>query len=110
VKCFFDRTKSWTKDKKSAYLLSHEQLHFDITELFVRKLRKQLASLGNDCQKLNDYVEKYYNENYKEYVAYQAAYDRESEHSIDKKKQAYWEQKVAQELEVLKPFASLARN
>ncbi|MFT6209683.1 MAG: hypothetical protein ACJATE_000276 [Bacteroidia bacterium] len=110
VKCFFDRTKSWTKDKKSAYLLSHEQLHFDITELFVRKLRNQLASLGNDCQKLNDYVEKYYNENYKEYVAYQAAYDRESEHSIDKKKQAYWEQKVAQELEVLKPFASLARN
>ena len=110
VKCFFDRTKSWTKDNKSAYLLAHEQLHFDITELFVRKLRMQLAKLGNDCKQLNTHIENYYNKNYKEYVAYQAAYDSESKHSISKQKQAYWERKVAEELKELKPFASLANN
>lgn len=110
VKCFFDRNKSWTKDRESEYLLAHEQLHFDITELFVRKLRKQLSHIGNNCQELNKQVEKYYNENYKEYVAYQDAYDRESNHSINKQKQAYWERKVATDLAALKPFASLAKE
>jgi len=110
VKCFFDRSKSWTKDTESAYLLAHEQLHFDITELFVRKLRKQLSDIGNNCRYLNDHVEKYYHQNYKEYVAYQDAYDRESNHSINKEKQAFWEQKVATDLEALKPFASLANK
>ena len=108
VTCFFDRTKSWSKDKNSAYLLAHEQLHFDITELFVRKLRKQLSRLGNDCKQLNHHLEKYYNVNYKEFVAYQDAYDRESNHSLNKEKQVYWEKKVANELQELKPFASLA--
>lgn len=110
VKCFFDRSKSWTKDRQSAYLLAHEQLHFDITELFVRKLRKQLSKFGNNCERLNNHVEKYYNENYKEFAAYQNAYDRESEHSINKEKQAYWERKIAKELQALKPYASLASN
>lgn len=110
IKCFFDPTKSWTKDKESAYLLAHEQLHFDITELFVRKLRKQLTSIGNDCKELNDHVEKFYNENYKEYVAYQNRYDHETNHSINRDKQSFWEKKVARELAELKPYASLASN
>ena len=104
IKCYFDRTKSWTKNSESAYLLAHEQLHFDITELFVRKLRKQLAGLGNDCRKLNDHVEKYYNENYKDYVAYQTAYDKETNHSINTEMQAHWDAKVAEELAELREF------
>lgn len=108
VKCFFNPTRSWTKSKDSEYLLAHEQLHFDITELFVRKLRKQLDALGNDCEKLTKHIESYYNKNYREFVKYQEQYDRESKHSLNKEKQAYWEKKVARELEELIPFASLA--
>ena len=110
IECFFDPKQSWVKDEKSDYLLAHEQLHFDITELFVRKLRKQLDQIGNDCQELNDHIEEYYNKNYKAFVAYQHAYDSESRHSIDKEKQAYWEKKVARELEQLKPYASSLAN
>jgi hypothetical protein len=110
VKCYFNPHKSWTKDTESAYLLKHEQLHFDITELFVRKLRAQLAKLGNDCEALSDHIEEYYQRNYKEFVAYQDRYDRESEHSLNKEKQADWEQKVARELAELDSYASLARN
>ena len=108
IKCFFNRNKSWSKEKESDYLLEHEQLHFDITELFVRKLRKQLNDLGNDCKRLNAHVEKYYNENYKEFVAYQDAYDRETKHSLDREKQKLWKEKIARELDRLKPYASLA--
>lgn len=110
VKCFFNRTRSWTKDQESAYLLAHEQLHFDITELFVRKLRKRLAQFGNNCKQLNEQVEKHYNGNYKEFVAYQDAYDNETDHSINKEKQAFWEEKVATELEELRTFSTLTSN
>lgn len=110
IKCFFNPRKSWTKSKDSDYLLAHEQLHFDITELFVRKLRKQLSEFGNDCKKLSSHIESYYNKNYRELVRYQDQYDRESRHSLDPEKQAYWEKKVAKELEELRPFASLASN
>ncbi|MCF8465466.1 MAG: DUF922 domain-containing protein [Flavobacteriales bacterium] len=110
VKCYFNPHKSWTKDKESVQLLSHEQLHFDITELFVRRLRKQLAVFGNDCDKLSKHIQEYYDRNYKDFVAYQDDYDRESQHSINTEKQAYWQQKVARELEELKPYASLAKN
>ena len=110
VKCFFKRNSSWTKDNESAYLLAHEQLHFDITELFVRKLRQQLSKFGSDCEKLNNHIEEYYNRNYKEFVDYQDRYDYETKHSLNTKKQAEWEQKVARELEELRPFASWASN
>lgn len=110
INCFFDRNGSWAKDDRTPYLLAHEQLHFDITELFVRKLRKQIDKLGNDCKKLNEHIEEFYNENYKEFVQYQNDYDSESNHSLNKEKQAFWENKVARELEELKSYASLASN
>jgi hypothetical protein len=44
VLCFFIKSKSWSKYKNSYPLLMHEQLHFDIAELFARKLRKTYAA------------------------------------------------------------------
>lgn len=106
VTCYFNPNKSWTKSKESEYLLAHEQLHFDITELFVRKLRKKLSELGNDCQALSKHIEDYYQSNYKDFVAYQDRYDRETKHSLNKEKQQYWNEKVARELKELKRFDS----
>ena len=43
VEAHFYPKKSWHfKDKSDAYILGHEQLHFDITELYARKFRQQL--------------------------------------------------------------------
>jgi hypothetical protein len=40
----FQRRKSWKDVKKiNDYILLHEQKHFDIAELFVRKFRKAVA-------------------------------------------------------------------
>lgn len=110
IKCYYNPKKSWTKSTDSQYLLAHEQLHFDITELFVRKLRKELQKFGNDCQKLSSHIEDYYNRNYKEFVKYQDAYDHETNHSLNKDKQAYWHKKVENELAELEEFASSAKN
>ncbi|MBT8236619.1 MAG: DUF922 domain-containing protein, partial [Bacteroidia bacterium] len=44
VTAFFYPTRSWVQDHlASANILAHEQLHFDITELFARKFRARLA-------------------------------------------------------------------
>lgn len=45
VNAYFIQSSSWVKPKyKTAHLLKHEQLHFDITELHARMLRKYLAN------------------------------------------------------------------
>lgn len=104
IRTFFDRKGSWTKDSESAYLLAHEQLHFDITELFVRKLRKRLDALGDDCQRVNSHIQDFYDRTYNEYVKYQDRYDRETRHSIDTTAQRQWQTQVWQELNELKKF------
>lgn len=45
VYAYFSPRQSWYhKDMADDHLLSHEQLHFDITELYARKLRKKIAT------------------------------------------------------------------
>lgn len=45
LKCFFNLNKSWTVVNDSTSL-KHEQLHFDIYELYTRKIRKSFDSLN----------------------------------------------------------------
>jgi hypothetical protein len=52
VQCYFIRSESWTKVNDES-TLSHEQLHFDIDELFTRKIRKAFDSLN--AKKVKDY-------------------------------------------------------
>ncbi len=41
---FFDRQRSWVKNEaKLDYVLRHEQGHFDIFEVYTRKIRKALS-------------------------------------------------------------------
>ena len=44
VKALFIRSKSWSAAKSDA-LLAHERLHFDIAELYARKIRQRVAEL-----------------------------------------------------------------
>lgn len=44
IKTYFDPNESWML-LKNDYVLQHEQIHFDITELYARKMRKSVESL-----------------------------------------------------------------
>ena len=44
IKTYFDPNESWMLLKKD-YVLQHEQIHFDLTELYARKMRKSVESL-----------------------------------------------------------------
>jgi len=107
VETFFYPEQSWVQPtSKSEYLLKHEQLHFDISELHARKLRKLLANV--DGSKINkdsrDYLNKLYEKIDKERSAMQKAFDKESNHSLNKEAELKWQQFIEGELNKFEEF------
>ena len=90
VKSIFLKDESWVKDKaRTENYLAHEQLHFDITEVFARNLRKELSKRTFKCNQAKDF-EKAIDKVLKEWKATQIKYDRETEYSLDKSAQKEW--------------------
>ncbi len=91
---------SWVKEE-NAYLLAHEQLHFDISELHARKLRNALKEYiigaGND-KKIKKELNQLYNTLEKERVIMQKAFDSETNHSLDHEEERKWQAFVKEEL------------
>lgn len=100
----FDKDESWVNlEKASDRLLVHEDLHFDITELWTRRLRKavQEASYVDE-----DVLIALYDKHLKGLARMQAFYDEETHHSLRKKAQYNWEKRVAAELTILQGYTS----
>jgi hypothetical protein len=104
VEVIFLKNQAWTKDT-SSYVLAHEQLHFDIAELYARRLRKSISEIVRRSASLNDYQVVIEELLVKESEA-QGEYDRETAHGIYEKRQFEWLEKIMQELESLKEYAS----
>jgi hypothetical protein len=105
VESIFDRERSWKKDLQTNRLLEHEQLHFDITEWYARKLRQTFASIDDACFKPVDDVKAQANAIRSEWKETQDLYDFESDHGRDFDRQDEWEDRVAGELVGLEEFA-----
>ena len=107
VETYFYPDLSWVKPgKKSNYLLSHEQLHFDITELHARKLRKAMNNYKLPVQeKIKSELRKIYRDIEFSRKQMQEQYDRETDHSQNSTTQRTWEIFVSSELEKLKDFS-----
>ena len=98
VSAQFLKDKSWVKPEAySDYHLGHEQLHFDITELYVRKIREALGEETYQCddQQLVQKLVKYYMQ---ECLAMQDEYDKETRYSLHKAKQKVWEVSIQNQL------------
>jgi len=98
VQSTFHNYGSWVlPEGKTDYVLKHEQIHFDITEIYSRKLRKVLAEANvtnKNYLKANAIFEKIKNE----WVMRQEAYDYETKHGLKKETQEEWEAIVLIEL------------
>ncbi|HUR66534.1 MAG TPA: DUF922 domain-containing protein [Chitinophagaceae bacterium] len=101
----FSKTRSWGLHK-TAYILSHEQGHFDIAEVFARKLHKKMSEYRFDRKNYEKDLRKIYQEILDEKEATQNDYDKQTNHSINKEKQAEWLVKIANMLEEYKFFAN----
>ncbi len=104
VSARFYRKESWSHpDKRGIRLLQHEQRHFDLCEVYARKLRQAIAAghfTGADMHKVDKLYEKYSDE----LNDMQMKYDGETIHSLDTEKQNEWNEKIVKELDELKAF------
>lgn len=99
--------QSWYKPKLADnHVLSHEQFHFNITELYARKFRQRISLLET-----SNNIKKELNQLYKiikmELGEMQNKYDNESNYSRDVENQAKWEVFVTSELEKLSKYKSI---
>ena len=113
VEAYFDPDESWVvRGSSTKYLLHHEQLHFDITELFARKLRQELMDIqGRSSSEFRaDRLWRVANEAhdrlYNEMVEMQTRYDRETDHSLRRVEQERWVKQVNDQLDQLIEFSS----
>lgn len=105
VDCFFDKKMSWVK--KNAHndiLLKHEQIHFNITEIYARRLRKQYQCVDLNVNSVQKEVMKLFNKVSRNSAKRQKQYDKETNHSINKEAQTQWNRIIDNELKELKDF------
>jgi len=104
VNAIFIPEESWAKtDAKNEYILSHEQLHFDITEVYARKLRKEIAAKVTSCYDIRkiDGIARKVLDDWKDE---QSKYDRETGHSTKKDLQVMWEKKIERDLKTYSAY------
>lgn len=99
----FYKKQSWTVSS-NIELLKHEQLHFDIAELFARKIRKRYSELKSTKQKAYSTYWKEYSLLWKECREMQKQYDSETNHGANNEKNLNWNVKIAASLEALENF------
>jgi hypothetical protein len=109
VQSTFDPNTSWFRNPKTASeaLLRHEQLHFDITEVYARVMRQKLVAFQAkvNCEKLQPAFNNLTKGVYTEWNREQNRYDQETNHGLNAARQAFWEQQTQAKLEALKAFA-----
>jgi predicted secreted Zn-dependent protease len=85
-------------------LLAHEQGHYDICELFARKLRKELLQFVIPESGLTDTVTKIYSSNIRAYKEYQSYFDNNTKSGIDLNAQDEFLNMLSNELNKNKVF------
>lgn len=104
IQCLFSSTRSWGKNKTD-FVLKHEQGHFDIAEIFARKLNKQMREYKFDRATYKTDLRTIYTTITSEKEAFQDRYDSETDHSRKKEIQEEWSKKIAKMLDELKDYS-----
>jgi len=104
VLAVFDTGLSYFKPRSDTSVLQHEQLHFDISELFARRLRQRIMSEPLKRPYALGRVRELIEEETRLMILEQDRYD--SEVYTDRPKQGLWTLKVQLQLASLSQFAS----
>jgi hypothetical protein len=89
-------------------LLAHEQLHFDMTEIWTRRIRETFKTLPAACKTVAGprAFEKMIADLEREWQEEQQRYDRETSHGTNASRQRDWAQKIAKTLRDSYPAAA----
>jgi hypothetical protein len=104
VYSLFKTNGSWTITN-SDYLLIHEQVHFDLGEIYARLLRKSIrenkAAIDKSPRKKLDSL---FNHFRQRLINAQTEYDSITNHSLNVEGQEMWNKRVKMQLDSLKNF------
>jgi hypothetical protein len=112
VESFFVKNRSWVRDSASVFnrvVLAHEQVHFDINELFARKVRRVVAQYYQaGCYLFGPELSREITQLLNEKTVFNAAFDQEayldpSGRAVDK-----WQALFGHELATLSAYKSSA--
>lgn len=96
VYCFFDKEKSWVKpDRKTPYVLNHEQLHFDISYLATMKFIKAVRETRFTDKNYKTLLPTLYDEGVKSMHQLQDEYDNETRNGLEPDIQEKWNARLA---------------
>jgi len=104
ITCSFSKVKSWGL-LKTNYILAHEQGHFDITEIYARKLYKELLDYKFNRRTFRQDVNDIYDRVVKEKETFQLTYDSITDHSRNKTIQKEWLERIQELLDETAPYA-----
>lgn len=89
---YFDRNKSWARKKKiTPLLLQHEKGHFDLTEIFARKLRKRILATRTNKKNFVKDIQKIYDKTWEDLQKQHMAYDKATDFSNVEFAQRIWQ-------------------
>jgi hypothetical protein len=98
IDTFFYPESSWYRpETANEIILSHEQLHFDISELFARKMRARVEQYSFSSN-VKAEMSEIYKQILTEMRAFQKRYDEETNFSREVEKQLEWNEQIANEL------------
>lgn len=109
VKSVFDCQLSYFKRSDiNDYILKHEQLHFDITEIYTRKFRKEIIDAKMSYKEFNTVHQDMFASILKELSLKQDEYDTEV--YADRSLQSKWNKWVAINLAELEDYSDISIN
>ena len=103
ITCSFSKRHSWGL-LKTSYILAHEQGHFDITELYARKLHQELQNYRFNATTFKADINNIYQRVVKEKEDFQEIYDGETDHSRKKVRQEEWLVRIEALLDDTTPY------
>jgi hypothetical protein len=102
ITAVFYKYLSWLYDTTQ---LRHERLHFDLSELYARKMRSSLHHMKIDYESYN-MVKTKLNDLYYEHAKTHVLYDKETRNGKMPNMQLRWERNVEIQLDTLKQYES----
>ena len=100
----FHRDDSWVKVQvlsdttESGRVLGHEQTHFNIAELYARRMRRRFAGFARPCAMSDDQLGFEARRILDEERTFQRRYDAETGHGLERREQAAWEAEIRRQL------------
>jgi len=94
---FYTGSSWYLPEGKTDYVLRHEQIHFDLAEVYSRKLKKQLIEANVSNTNSSEYIA-IFNKLFQDYKERQDSYDYDTKHGTAKASQEKWNATIEIEL------------